>query len=38
MTLEEAERKANEAIEMDLIKPEMFEEYVQHLLEKHGEL
>lgn len=38
MTLEEAERKADEAIELGLIKPEMFEEYVAHLLKKYGEL
>ena len=36
MTLEEAERKADEAIEMELIQPEQFSDYVQHLLEKHG--
>ena len=36
MTREEAEVKADEAIEMGLIKPSQFEDYVNHLLEKHN--
>jgi len=35
MTLEEAERKAEEAYEMGLIEYEQIEAYVQHLLERN---
>lgn len=36
MTVEEAEDKAYQAIDMGLIKESQFDEYVQYLLKKHG--
>ena len=37
MTEEEAQEKAQEAYEMDLIERDQIEEYAKHLYEKHKE-
>lgn len=38
MTREEAEAKADQAIEMELIERDQFDAYVQHLLETHNQI
>ena len=38
MTESEARNKAWRAVELGLIEEEQIEEYIQHLLETHGEI